>query len=101
MPYTKKERREAVKEHLEKLISQIHSYDMADWDGEANYAISYLVARIFAPFGKWRYHFIARAYAVFFAAAAEFYRRIAAPYEDEAIEKNGDIALYERDDPPV
>jgi hypothetical protein len=35
-----------------------------------------------------------RAYGVFMAAAAEFYRRLPAPYEDLAIAKNGDIEAY-------
>ena len=37
-----------------------------------------------------------RAIAVFEAAKLEFYRRIAAPYEDRAIAKNGDIPEYQQ-----
>lgn len=94
MPYTKEARREAVKENLDAILAQIHAYPDTDWDGELNYAISYLVAKGFAPFGHWRYHFIARAVAVFECAKLELYRRVAAPYEDQAIKKNGDIEPY-------
>ena len=96
MPYTSEERRAAVRQNLDAVISQINSYPDSDWDGELNYAISYLVGRTMAPFGKWRYHFLARAVAVFECAKLEFYRRLAAPYEDKAILKNGDIGPYEQ-----
>lgn len=83
-----------VNDHLDLIVKIIHTYESNDWDGEANYAMSYLVAETFAPFQKWRYHFIARAVAAFECAKLEFYRRVAAPVEDKAIEKNGDIRPY-------
>ena len=94
MPYIDKYHRITIDQHLDEIVKCIHSHDNAQWDGDLNYAMSYLVAKTFAPCGKWRYHFIARALGAFEAAKLEFYRRVAGPYEDKAIAKNGDIQPY-------
>ena len=44
---------------------------------------------------KVRYGSIATVTGVFKNIADEFYRRIAAPYEDRQISANGDVPLYE------
>lgn len=51
--------------------------------GEANYAISRIVAGSLEPKTGWNYAALAAAYACFLA-----------DYEDYAIEKNGDIPEY-------
>jgi len=94
MPYIKQDRRTRINKLLDEVISEITCQNNFDYDGELNYAISYLVATAFGPI--WRYHYIARAISVFECAKLEFYRRIAAPYEDKAIAKNGDITPYEK-----
>lgn len=63
-------------------------------DGAVNYVISTIVASSMRPDDGWRYNSLLRAYGTFLAAAAEFYRRLVAPYEDKAIAKNGDIPEY-------
>jgi len=42
-----------------------------------------------------RYFTIARVTGVLQNVSQEFYRRMAGPYEDDAIQKNGDIPEYE------
>jgi hypothetical protein len=59
-----------------------------------NYTISRLVGAAFEE--QPRYHTIARVTGVLKNVADEFYRRIAAPYEDSAIEKNGDVGEFAR-----
>lgn len=94
MPYVDKHIRRQVKAPLEDLINYVHAQEPTKQDGTLNYIISELVSRSIKPSSGWRYHLIHRAYGVFMAAGAEFYRRIAAPYEDQAIENNGDIIAY-------
>lgn len=94
MPYVNELIRRQVKAPLEGLIEYVHAQEPSQQDGTLNYIISELVSRSIKPSSGWRYHLIHRAYGVFQAAGAEFYRRIAAPYEDKAIENNGDIIAY-------
>ena len=94
MPYTKKEARAQTEQCIAEIVSIIRKHPDADMDGEVNFAISSLVARIYRPASGWRYHWLHRAHGVFATAGAEFYRRLVAPYEDRCIEKNGDLAEY-------
>ncbi len=94
MPYITKDLRRKFKSPLEDLIAQVREQEPSKQDGCLNYIVSELVARSIKPSSGWRYNLIHRAYGVFMAAGAEFYRRIAVPYEDKAIENNGDIVAY-------
>jgi hypothetical protein len=64
-------------------------------DGILNYVVSELVGRTMKPDNGWSYHYLHRAYGVFAAAGAEFYRRVVSVYEDKAIANNGDIDAYQ------
>ena len=81
MPYIPGERRfEAV--------------DKPEGAGELNFAITHLVDDYIArhPSGL-RYHVLNEAMGALECAKLELYRRIAAPYEDKAIVKNGDVYI--------
>ena len=69
------------------------SYQDDELEGVLNYTITRLVTRTLGRTG-WRYKFINRAVGVLECVKLEFYRRLAAPYEDKAIENNGDIPEY-------
>ena len=58
--------------------------------GELNYQITCLVNRYLAQTSL-RYADINEVIGVLECAKLELYRRIAAPYEDDAIERNGDV----------
>ena len=58
--------------------------------GELNYMISSLIDEYLHEYGK-NYTNINEVIGVLECAKLELYRRIAAPYEDEKIEKNGDV----------
>lgn len=94
MPYTKEEARRRVDALLDQVAAIVKKYPDPDLDGEANYAISRLVATIFRPHTGWRYHWLARAHSVFGMAANEFTRRLVNPYEDRCAAKNGDVEFY-------
>lgn len=79
---------------VDDVIKHIRYIDPEDQEGVVNYTISRIVAGSFRPDTGWRYKWLNRAYGTFLSAAAEFYRRLVAPYEDKAIAKNGDIPEY-------
>lgn len=93
MPYVSQEDRATIDPTLTRLIDELVKVPDDKVDGTLNYVISRIVAGTLGAAG-WRYRIIARAVAVFKAAGDEFYRRVAGPYEDKAIAKNGDIPEY-------
>jgi len=64
MPYTKLEARARVNGLLDEVAAIVKRYPDVELDGEANYAISRLVATIFRPVTGWRYHWLTRAHSV-------------------------------------
>jgi hypothetical protein len=92
MPYIAEERRAELDPHVSEVISVLRKLE---WnEGDLNYTISRLVGAAFEE--QPRYHTIARVTGVLKNVADEFYRRIAAPYEESAIEKNGDVSEFAR-----
>jgi hypothetical protein len=92
MPYIAEERRADLDPHVSEVISILRKLG---WnEGDLNYTISRLVGAAFEE--EPRYHTIARVTGVLKNVADEFYRRIAGPYEDFAIEKNGDVGEFSR-----
>ena len=61
--------------------------------GDLNYVITRLCHAWFKRNGG-RYLQVAIVMGTFICAAFEFYRRVAAPYEDRKIAENGDVYKY-------
>jgi hypothetical protein len=93
MPYINDEGRKQVETNLMLLMAKLDDIPDDKIDGMLNYVVSRIIAGRLGQDG-WRYAKIARAVAVFAAAGAEFYRRVAGPYEDKCIASNGDIPEY-------
>jgi hypothetical protein len=101
MPYIIEEDREELDPLIDELALKIverakkHGYDGA-FAGILNYVSTRLALKIVRlQFGKMRYWIIAIITGTFKNVADEFYRRLAAPYEDKQIAKNGDVDLYQ------
>jgi len=62
--------------------------------GVANYLITRLVLGLLKPSDGWNYSSLADVIGTLEAAKLEVYRRLVAPYEDDAIRKNGDLVEY-------
>ncbi len=95
MPYISEERRKVLDVHIEglqKALSKLTAGGLSGSEGDLNYAITRLVAAKFleAP----RYYTIARVTGVLENVSQEFYRRLGIPYENLAIEKNGDVPEF-------
>ena len=97
MPYIAKNLREQLNPHLDEVVRLLREVGYDRIDGALNYTLSYITAASMRPETGWRYAVIARAHGALLAAAAEFYRRIAAPYENRARSSNGDIEPYKHD----
>jgi hypothetical protein len=93
MPYIKQEKREDYEQEIQKIVKKLVNSDDGynSAKGELNYIIYSIVLRYLDEKGM-RYHRINDFVGgVLSCCQQELYRRLAAPYEDEAIKKNGDV----------
>lgn len=100
MPYIAQKKRARLDPLIDQLAERIAggikaSPDDAAFAGLLNYACTRLALKVMRiRSGKIRYGLIALVTGVFNNISDEFYRRLAAPYEDRQIKKNGDVDLY-------
>jgi len=87
MPYIKPERRKKYTKVLEDLISILKSLPPEEVDGELNYVVTKILKEVYPL----RYYHINKAVGVLECIKQEFYRRVAAPYEDLKIKESGDV----------
>ncbi len=87
MPYILMEDRPKYEEPLTTLIATLKAQPLDRIDGELNY----IITRILKEAYPLRYYHINRAIGVLEACKLEYYRRVAAPYEDTKIQQNGDV----------
>jgi hypothetical protein len=89
-PYITEKQREAVAEQLAQLV---HAIDMLPepHDDVLNYAITILL--LDETEEKPSYLLLERAVGLLECCKLEFYRRMAAPYEDKKAAENGDVYL--------
>ena len=91
MPYIKKDIRDKLEKNINELSINLSSYGSDDIEGILNYIITEIICRnvkISAiPEEGWRYRIINRAIGILECVKLEFYRRIATPYENIAIQK--------------
>jgi len=78
-----------VKEHLREILTPEVSAPITE-PGELNYAITQLCLQYVAENGL-SYSTINDILGACTGARDEFYRRVAAPYEDKKIAENGDV----------
>ncbi len=107
MPYIAQKDREDLDPLIDELATRIvvhakqHGYEGA-FAGLLNYVATRLALKIVrTQFGKMRYWIIAIITGTFKNVADEFYRRLAAPYEDKQIKKNSDVDLYQEYDKEI
>lgn len=87
MPYIKSENRAKYERILHELIDTLKSLPVEEVDGELNYIVTKLLKEIYPL----RYFHINKAVGVLECIKLEFYRRVAAPYEDKKIKESGDV----------
>jgi len=95
MPYIKSEDRKLIDDEIDDLVGQLMSFNENEIEGILNYVITQIINKTMLSYGKWRYYKINRVMGILECVKQEFYRRLAGPYENKAIEKNGDLRYYE------
>ena len=99
MPYINEEERQELDEAVEVMAKAIKEFktalvnphNFANFLGRINYCFSRVLSIVM---GEVSYSKIAMATGVLENIKQEFYRRIAAKYEDKKILENGDIREY-------
>jgi hypothetical protein len=100
MPYIAPELRRELDPLIDALADRLAvqaqaSRDDGAFTGLLNYACTRLALGVIRRrFGGLRYWLIAALTGVFHNMASEFYRRLAAPYEDRQMAKSGDVDLF-------
>jgi hypothetical protein len=87
MPYIKPERRTKYTKILEELTGMLKALPPEEIDGELNYVVTRILKEVYPL----RYYHINKAVGVLECIKQEFYRRVAAPYEDLKIKESGDV----------
>ena len=87
MPYIKSENRKKYEKILRELLGILKALPPEEVDGELNYVVTKILKEIYPL----RYYHINKAIGVLECVKLEFYRRVAAPYEDIKIKESGDV----------
>ena len=87
MPYIKPDKRVKYQKVLTELVDILKSLPAEEVDGELNYVVTKILKGVYPL----RYYHINKAIGVLECIKLEFYRRVAAPYEDNKIEESGDV----------
>jgi len=87
LPYIKSGNRSKYNTILRELIETLKALPPEEVDGELNYVVTKILKEIFPL----RYFHINKAVGVLECIKLEYYRRVAAPYEDSKIQESGDV----------
>ena len=87
MPYITQEDRPQYDEVIAELTRLLKEKPPESVDGHLNYVVTKIIKEVYPL----RYYHINKAMGVLECIQHEFYRRVAAPYEDTKIEQNGDV----------
>ncbi len=99
MPYIIPEQRvlidKAIEELREALVKTQLDDETATDEGMLNYAITRILMTVYGQRESTRYSLINNAVGMLECCKLEFYRQVAAPYEDQKIHDNGAVELNE------
>ena len=87
MPYIKTEKRVKYEKTLHELVGILKSLPPEEVDGELNYVVTKILKGVYPL----KYYNLNKAIGVLECMKLEFYRRVAAPYEDIKIKESGDV----------
>ena len=87
MPYIKTEKRAKYDKPLHELLDILKSLPPEEVDGELNYVVTKILKGVYPL----KYYHLNKAIGVLECIKLEFYRRVAAPYEDIKVKESGDV----------
>ena len=96
MLYVVQEQRDKIDSKINALVEAIDDlmYSPAALKGVANYTITRLLLKVMKPASGWNYSAICDLMGTMTCSQQELYRRLAGPYEDKAIARNGDVTEF-------
>ncbi|MBN1115034.1 MAG: hypothetical protein JXA66_06805 [Oligoflexia bacterium] len=87
MPYIKRELRKDIDKIIDDLARAIKEKGTENRAGVLNYSVSLLLKKLYDV----KYSEVNEAMGALECIKQEYYRRVAAPYEDIKIKENGDV----------
>ena len=87
LPYIKLKNRSKYEKVLDNLIGILRKLPPEEIDGELNYVVTKILKDIYPL----RYFHINKAIGVLECIKLEYYRRVAAPYEDKKMKESGEV----------
>ena len=100
MPYIPQHQRDAIDANVDALtdtlVNTVLDDETANYEGMLNYAITRLMLNVYGDDTNTRYSNINNAVGVLECCKLEFYRSVAAPYENQKRHENGGV--FARDD---
>ena len=87
MPYIKLKNRSKYEKVLDNLVRILKTLPPEEIDGELNYVVTKILKDIYPL----RYFHINKAMGVLECIKLEYYRRVAAPYEDIKMKESGEV----------
>jgi len=87
LPYIKVGNRSKYNTVLRELLEILKTLPPDEVDGELNYVVTRILKEVYPL----RYFHINKAIGVLECIKLEYYRRVAAPYEDKKIQESGDV----------
>lgn len=91
MPYIKTEKREVLNPAIDEMLNALRELESDDPEndmgGNLNYIITVLLKRCYGE----KYSEMAQAVSVLEMAKLEYYRKVAAPYENQKEYDNGEV----------
>lgn len=91
MPYIAPDLRPVFEESISFLAAEVSKLPIEKQDGAVNYVVTRLLHEIYGLKASPSYFVMNRAVGTLEAIKMELYRRVCAPYEDEAAQRNGDV----------
>lgn len=104
MPYISQDKRHVLDPVIDDLHRSLVELEMDDemnnMEGNVNYIFSRLLLMVYGDRDSTRYAQINDAMGVLASVQAEYYRKVAAPYEDQKAFENGDVVRF-RSEPEI
>ena len=98
MPYISKEKRAVLDPVIDELHRTLVDLQMDDelnnMEGNINYTFTRLLMMVYGDRNSTRYSQINDAMGVLSSVQAEYYRKVAAPYEDQKSFENGEVERF-------
>ncbi len=92
MPYIVEDKRRVLQQSIDSLVNDLRQLECDDSNnsmaGNINYVFTTVLARVYSPVN---YDNVNEVSGILSCVDKEFYRRLAAPYEDQKSFDNGDV----------